>query len=74
MAAMSEYGLFAYDLAPGCQYPPLSVGESWTCPDCGWVRIGQTPLQNVFPRWHSGNVCYTLPSGNRVHVKPGCRC
>jgi hypothetical protein len=22
----------------------------------------------------SGRYCYTLPLGNRVHVKPGCRC
>jgi len=33
-----------------------------------------TPFRNVFPRWHSGKVCYPLPSGNMVHVKPGCRC
>jgi hypothetical protein len=32
------------------------------------------PLRDVFPRWHSGRVCYSLPSGNMVHVKPGCRC
>ena len=31
-------------------------------------------LRNVFPRWHSGNICYVLPSGSMVHVKPGCRC
>ena len=31
-------------------------------------------LRNVFPRWHSGKVCYTLPSGSMVHVKPGCQC
>ena len=34
--------------------------------------IYPAPLRNVFPRWHSGKVCYTLPSGNMVHVKPGC--
>ena len=33
-----------------------------------------TPFRNVFSRWHSGKVCYTLPSGNMVHVKPDCRC
>lgn len=33
-----------------------------------------TPFRNVFARWHSGKTCYTLPSGNMVHVKPGCRC
>ena len=33
-----------------------------------------TPFRNVFARWHSGKVCYTLPSGNMVHVKPDCRC
>lgn len=33
-----------------------------------------TPFRNVFSRWHSGKVCYTLPSGNMVHVKPECRC
>jgi len=33
-----------------------------------------TPFRNVFARWHSGKVCYALPSGNMVHVKPDCRC
>lgn len=31
-------------------------------------------LRNVFALRHSGKVCYRLPSGNMVHVKPGCRC
>ena len=35
-----------------------------------WPEAPYTPMRNVFPR----KVCYTLPSGNRVHVKPGCRC
>ena len=30
------------------------------------------------PMWDTcgspGKACYTLPSGNMVHVKPGCRC
>ena len=30
-----------------------------------------TPLRDLLPR---ASRCYTLPSGNRVHVKPGCRC
>ena len=64
-------GLFAYDLAPGCEHPPLSPGESWTCPACGWVWIGQTPLRNLIPRARS---CYRLASGAMVHVKPDCRC
>jgi len=38
-------------------------------PDAPW-----TPMRNIFSRWHSGKVCYALPSGNMVHVKPGCRC
>jgi hypothetical protein len=33
-----------------------------------------TPMRNAFARWHSGKICYTLPSGNIVHVKPDCRC
>lgn len=40
----------------------------------GWPDPPWTPLRNVFPRWHSGKVCYPLPSGNMVHIKPGCRC
>lgn len=32
------------------------------------------PFRNVFPRWRSGKACYPLPSGNMVHIKPGCRC
>ena len=30
-----------------------------------------TPMRNVIPR---ASKCYSLPSGARVHVKPGCRC
>lgn len=30
-----------------------------------------TPMRNVF---RGGSRCYSLPSGNMVHVKPGCRC
>ena len=30
-----------------------------------------TPMRDRIPR---ASKCYTLPSGNRVHVKPGCRC
>lgn len=36
-------------------------------PDSMFVR---TPMRNAFRRAD----CYTLPSGNMVHVKPGCRC
>jgi hypothetical protein len=30
-----------------------------------------TPYRNRLPR---ASQCYSLPSGNKVHVKPGCRC
>ena len=45
------------------------VLPSWLEPAERW-----TPFRNVFARWHSGKVCYPLPSGNMVHVKPDCRC
>ena len=30
-----------------------------------------TPFRDRLPR---ASACYRLPSGNMVHVKPGCRC
>ena len=65
-------GVYTYDGPLG--FPPdtfvvYNAGPFPEVPAFTW-----TPFRNVFPRWHSGKVCYTLPSGNMVHVKPDCRC
>jgi hypothetical protein len=51
-----------------------SLRTFWPFREAAGNPIAPTPLRSVFPRWHSGKVCYSLPSGNMVHVKPGCRC
>ena len=36
-----------------------------------WPRAPYAPMRNLL---RPAGRCYTLPSGNKVHVKPGCRC
>ena len=42
------------------------VLPKWPYDAFPWV-----PFRNNLPR---ASACYRLPSGNMVHVKPGCRC
>jgi len=65
-------GVYTYDGPLG--FPPDTWVVYGGVPFPEAVTPPWTPFRNVFPRWHSGKVCYPLPSGNMVHVKPDCRC
>lgn len=77
---MADLKEFLAEVCPECGTPGpqrhlSAVGGCQTCCRDDPRPVHIYPVyRNVFPRWHSGKLCYWLPSGNVVHVKPDCRC